>query len=51
MRHFLSNDGQYIYTVLYQDDENLKVTAQKDRLKKSLKLEFSDILSLEPVDS
>ena len=51
IRNFLSKEGQYIFTVVYADDENLKITAQKDGLQKCLNLEFSDVLSLEPVDN
>lgn len=50
MRHFLSRDGKYIFTVIYSNDENLKIAAQKHQMMKSLSLELSDLLSLEPVD-
>lgn len=49
LRHFLSDDGLSIYTVCYSSDENLKITAEKEKLSKALNLEFSDLLSLEPV--
>lgn len=50
MRHFLSQDGKFIFTVIYSNDENLKIAAYKNQMMKSLSLEFSDLLSLEPVD-
>jgi len=50
MRHFLSKNGELIYTVLYADDDNLKITAEKDKLQKCLNFEFTDIFSLEPID-
>jgi hypothetical protein len=50
LRHFISSNGMLIYTVLYFDEENLKNIAEKDRLPKCLNFEFSDLLSLEPVD-
>jgi hypothetical protein len=46
----LSFNNQYIYSVIYTDEENLRVTAQLDKIKKALSLEFSDILSLDLVD-
>ncbi len=50
LRNFMSKEGEFIFTVLYSDDENLKNTAEQDKMRKALNLELSDILSLEPVD-
>lgn len=50
MRHFLSQNGQFIFTIVYTSDENLRIAAEREQLSKALKLEFTDILSLEPVD-
>ena len=50
LRHFISKDGSSIFTVCYADDNNLKITAEKEKLPKALNLEFTDIISLEPVD-
>ena len=51
MRNFLSKDGKHILTVLYAEESNLKICAENEKFPKALNLEFSDILSLEPVDS
>ena len=50
-RNFLSSDGECIFVVIYSDDDNLRVTAEKDQMIKRLAFGFSDLLSLEPVDS
>lgn len=50
MRHFLSVDGKFIYTVLQADDENLQITAENDGIRKALMLEMFDLFSFEPVD-
>ena len=50
IRSFLSADGSKIFSVLYSCDDNLKKAAEKEGLTKSLNLEFTDLLSLEPVD-
>jgi len=47
----MSQDGKSIFTVLYIEDENLKITASKDKISKSLNFELSDLLSIEPVDN
>ena len=51
LRSFMSHDGENIYTVIYAADENLSITAEKDKMNKRLNFEFSDLLSMEPVDS
>jgi len=51
LRSFISDDGKYIFTVLFYDDYNLRITAAADNMKKAIKLEFLDILSMEPIDS
>ncbi|KAL4457094.1 hypothetical protein ABPG74_014732 [Tetrahymena malaccensis] len=51
LRHFLSQDGKSIFTVCYATDESLKITAEKEKISKELYLEFTDLLSLEPVDA
>ncbi|EAR99585.2 calcium-activated chloride channel protein (macronuclear) [Tetrahymena thermophila SB210] len=51
LRHFLSQDAKSIFTVCYATDENLKITAEKEQITKELYLEFTDLLSLEPVDA
>ncbi|KAL4508263.1 hypothetical protein ABPG72_003567 [Tetrahymena utriculariae] len=51
LRHFLSQDGKSIFTVCYATDESLKITAEKEQISKELYLEFTDLLSLEPVDA
>ena len=38
-------------TVVYIEDENLKITASEDKISKSLNFELSDLLSIEPVDN
>jgi len=47
----LSNDGVYIFLVLYTSFENLKVQASIMGLNKTFSLASTDIFSLEPVDS
>jgi len=47
----MSQDGKSIFTVCYASDDNLKITAEKEKLSKALNLEFSDLLSIEPVNS
>lgn len=49
-RSFVSSSGEYIFTVLYSRDFNLKITAEKDSFNKQVSLALSDLLSLEPVD-
>lgn len=50
-RSFVSSSGEFIFTVLYSRDFNLKITAEKDSFNKQVSLAFSDLLSLEPVDN
>ncbi|CAD8106362.1 unnamed protein product [Paramecium primaurelia] len=49
-RQFLSKDGSIIFVVLYQCDQNLGIVAQTHSITKQLYMQFSDLLSLEPVD-
>lgn len=49
-RSFLDSSGEYIFTVLYSCDENLKITAELDNFNKQVSLAKTDLLSLEPVD-
>ena len=50
MRHFLSECGKFIYTVVYANNDSLKLTAELDKFPKEINFELSDIFSLEPVD-
>ena len=51
LRNFIDITGNHFFTVIYADDNNLKITAEKVFLKKALSHEFTDLFSFEPVDS
>ncbi|CAD8140605.1 unnamed protein product [Paramecium pentaurelia] len=47
----ISEDGKYIFCKLYATEDNLKTMAEKQKMKKKLNFCFSDLFSLEPVDT
>lgn len=51
VRNFLSSDGLYIFSILYSSERNIKVQAEQIKMQKMLNIEFTDLLSMEPVDS
>ena len=46
----MSHDSKHIYSIVYANDANLKITAEMENMKKNVSIEFSDILSFEPCD-
>ncbi|CAD8208434.1 unnamed protein product [Paramecium octaurelia] len=50
MRTFVSSDNKSIFAVLYCAEANISLVAQQIKMRKFLNLEFTDLLSLEPID-